>query len=57
LDKYAQEGIRNIEDLSVLKINPINSFGTPIEIIDSFGGKDNYLRAIKEMEKHIYEVA
>jgi type I restriction enzyme R subunit len=57
LDKYAQEGIRNIEDLSVLKINPINSFGTPIEIIDSFGGKDNYLRAIKKMEKHIYEVA
>ena len=57
LDKYAQEGIKNIEDLSILKISPINNFGTPIEIIDLFGGKNKYLKAIKEMKKYIYEVA
>jgi type I restriction enzyme R subunit len=57
LDKYADEGIKNIEDLSILKIAPFINFGTPLEIIHSFGGKNKYLKAIKEMEKYIYEVA
>lgn len=57
LDKYADEGIKNIEDLSILKITPFINFGTPLEIIHSFGGKNKYLKAIKEMEKCIYEVA
>lgn len=57
LDKYADDGIKNIEDLSILKIAPFINFGTPLEIIHSFGGKNKYLKAIKEMETYIYEVA
>jgi len=57
LEKYADEGIKNIEDLSILKIEPFNNFGTPLEIIRTFGGKNKYLKTIKEMEKYIYEVA
>ena len=57
LDKYADEGIKNIEDLSILKIEPFTNFGTPWEIIRTFGGKNKYLKTIKEMERYIYEVA
>ncbi len=54
LDKYADEGIENIEDMKVLKVNPLRQFGTPIEIIGFFGGKDNYHKALKEIEDQIY---
>ena len=57
LDKYADEGIENIEDLEVLRIEPFNQIGTPAEIVQTFGGKQKYLDAIKELEQQIYAVA
>jgi type I restriction enzyme R subunit len=57
LDKYADEGIENLESMEILRIKPFEQFGSPIEIIKSFGGKKQYLEAIKELEKQIYEVA
>jgi len=57
LDKYADEGIENIESMEILKIRPFDQFGSPVEIIKSFGGKAEYLQAVKELENRIYEVA
>ncbi|MBD3288279.1 DEAD/DEAH box helicase, partial [candidate division KSB1 bacterium] len=57
LDKYATEGIENIEDLAVLRIEPFNEIGTPAEIIKLFGGKNGYLEMIKELETQIYREA
>jgi type I restriction enzyme R subunit len=57
LDKYADEGIENIEEISILKISPLDEFGTPAEIIGIFGGKEKYLQAIKELEHELYKVA
>ena len=57
LDKYADEGVENMEDINVLKLQPINQHGTPIEIIKSFGGKEKYLEALKELEDQIYKMA
>jgi type I restriction enzyme R subunit len=57
LDKYASEGIENIEELSVLKVDPFNNLGTPGEIIKLFGNKENYLIAIRELEQELYRVA
>ncbi len=57
LDKYADEGIENIESMEVLKVNPVAFFGSAIEIINSFGGKPNYLRAVKELENQLYLTA
>lgn len=54
LDKYSDEGIENLESLDVLKVEPLNKYGTPVEIIDMFGGKDNYLKAIRAMESQLY---
>jgi type I restriction enzyme, R subunit len=57
LDKYADEGIENIESMQVLKLQPINQFGSPVEIITHFGGKAQYLQAVRELEQEIYKVA
>ena len=57
LDKYANEGIENIEELSILKVDPFNTFGTPPEIIAVFGGKENYLKALHELEAELYRAA
>ena len=57
IEKYADEGIENIEDINVLRLNPINEIGTPMEIIDSFGGREHYMDAVRELEEHIYSAA
>lgn len=54
LDKYADEGVANIENIKVLKIKPFDEFGSPKEIADLFGGKEQYLNAVKELEEQIY---
>lgn len=56
LDKYADEGIENIEDMKVLQVNPFDSFGSPMEIVKLFGGKQQYLEALNGLEKEIYKV-
>jgi type I restriction enzyme R subunit len=57
LDKYADEGISNIESLEVLKVKPLNEYGSPLEIIKEFGSKEKYLNAIKELENELYKRA
>lgn len=57
LDKYADSGIRSVESLEILKVNPLAGFGTPIEIVSLFGGKDGYLKAIQELESELYNTA
>lgn len=55
LDKYADEGIQHIEDLYILTVDPFRQFGTPSEIInDYFGGKDEYINALSDLEKYLY---
>lgn len=57
LDKYADSDITSIESLDVLKLDPLNKIGSPLEIINAFGGKENYLKAIKELENELYKIA
>ncbi len=57
LDKYADEGIHNIETLDILKLKPFDNFGSITEIVRSFGGKTQYLQALKELEEEIYRMA
>jgi len=57
LDKYADSRIDSLEDLETLKVDPLTDFGTPIEIIEMFGGRDGYLKAVHEIESGLYETA
>lgn len=55
LEKYANEGIRDIESMDILKVPPINQLGSPIEIVRKFGGKKGYLQALAELESELYK--
>jgi len=57
LDKYAETGIEEIEDMKILTVEPLKDFGTPAEIVRTFGGKQNFLAALKELEDEIYSAA
>ena len=57
LDKYADEGIENIEDMKILQVNPLDQFGSPLEIVKLFGGKKQYQKALTELEHEIYRKA
>lgn len=54
LDKYMNEGIRDIESLEILSNDPFRKFGTPIKIAKLFGGKSGYLQAVHELQTEIY---
>ena len=54
LDKYMNEGIRDIESLEILSNDPFRKFGTPMKIAKLFGGKSGYLQAIRDLQKEIY---
>ncbi len=57
LDKYTDGGIKSLESLDILKVDPLTTLGTPIEIVEIFGGKANYLAAIHELEAQLYQEA
>ncbi|MDB2687153.1 hypothetical protein N9Y42_08055 [Mariniblastus sp.] len=57
LDKYANQGLAVIEKMDVLKVDPLDELGTPIEIVKFFGGKEQYLAAIRELEANLYQAA
>jgi type I restriction enzyme, R subunit len=54
LDKYADTGIEQIEDLSILNVQPLSDLGTAMEIVNLFGGKDEYIEAVRDLENAIY---
>ncbi|MEI7708050.1 MAG: DEAD/DEAH box helicase family protein [Chlorobium sp.] len=54
LDKYADEGIVQIEAPQILSIAPFTQFGTPMEIIRVFNGLDHYQQAVHELEHALY---
>ena len=57
LDKYAEEGIENLESMKVLTTPPLDKLGTATELINVFGGKPQYLAALRELENEIYRAA
>jgi len=57
LDKYEQEGVVSIEDSAILKVQPLNKLGSPVELVRAFGKKADFEKAIKELENEIYKSA
>jgi type I restriction enzyme R subunit len=56
LDRYMNTGIYEIEKTEILKLDPFLKYGKPSKIAQLFGGKEGYLKAIKELEEELYKV-
>jgi type I restriction enzyme R subunit len=57
LDKYADSGVEVLEDIRVLRNEPLTDFGTPIEILNLFGGKSQFEMALRGLETELYRAA
>ncbi len=57
LQKYADAGLRSVESLEILKVDPLPTLGTPVEIVKLFGGKAAYLAAVRQLETALYQKA
>ena len=54
LDKYADAGIGSVEDGQILRLKPLSDLGTPVELVRSFGGKEQFDQAIRDLETALY---
>jgi type I restriction enzyme R subunit len=54
LDKYMNEGISQLENRKVLTLDPFRQMGSPSGIAKLFGGNQQYMAAVKELEDSIY---
>ena len=54
LDKYADNGIIELENENVLELPPFNQIGTPVKIIKFFGGIKGYMNALAELKTELY---
>ena len=54
LEKYAVDGITQLENRKVLSLDPFRQMGSPAKIAKFFGGNQQYRSAVKELESLIY---
>ena len=54
LSKYADEGVLDLSDAKVLRIPPLDSLGTPVELVRSFGGKPGFEQAVHDLQSELY---
>ena len=55
LSKYRDEGVLNLDDANVLKIAPFSAIGSVVQLINAFGGKDGFDKAVHELQDAIYQ--
>ena len=54
LDKYADEGINELDSTEILELQEFRKFGSPLKIVKAFGGKKGYNKAVKNLKEEIY---
>src|SRR5699024_9001411 len=54
LEKYADDGIKEIEDTRVLQLQEFAEIGSQLKIVKEFGDKEGYLEDVKELIKELY---
>ena len=57
LAKYQDEGVLNLDDPRVLQISPFDCMVTPLQLIKQFGTRDDYERAVHQLQSALYEEA
>lgn len=55
LAKYADEGVLNLDDANILRIPPLSTLGTPLQLIKAFGDRQDFKRAVHELQSSLYQ--
>ena len=57
LDKYSDDGVLDLENPEIIRLDPLSKLGSPVEIIRAFGGKPAYDAAIHTLTDELYKTA
>ena len=57
LAKYQDEGVTSLDNPRLLSIAPFNTMGTPVELVRTFGGREGFEHAVREMQAELYQLA
>ena len=53
--KYQDEGFTELDNLGVLNIAPFSTLGTPLELLKTFGGREGFETAVRELQEALYQ--
>lgn len=54
LKKYSHNGVDSLENLETLKTPSMGKFGTPLEILNKFKGREKYIETIRRILDELY---
>jgi len=57
LDKYQDEGVVDLNDPNVLRIAPLSSMGTPVQLVKRFGSPSDFEAAVRDLQNTLYKDA
>lgn len=57
MDKYAETGMLDIEETSILNISPFTAFGSRKRIINYFGGLQGYRQMLIDLARELYSIS
>ena len=49
------EGVLNLDDANVLKVTPFTDMGSVVQLINAFGGKAGFEKAVHELQDALYQ--
>ncbi len=55
LQKYQDEGVTGLDDPRILRVEPFDKMGTPIELLKPCGGRGGFEKAVHEIQSALYQ--
>ena len=55
LQKYQDQGVIDLGDPRILQIPPLDTMGTPVQLIKEFGTRADFMVAVQELQSALYQ--
>ncbi|HXO37610.1 MAG TPA: type I restriction-modification enzyme R subunit C-terminal domain-containing protein, partial [Candidatus Acidoferrum sp.] len=55
LQKYQDQGVIDLGDPRILQIPPLDTMGTPMQLIKEFGTRADFMFAVQELQSALYQ--
>lgn len=57
LQKYQDQGVMDLSNPKILQIPPLSAMGTPLQLMQQFGTRKEYMSAVHELQTALYQSA